>query len=284
MRAPAATITRLTMCPLMSRPRMLRAAAAASSGVVATLTPPALPRPPVFTCALTTTTPPSFSAAALASSGVSATMPASTGTPYCSNRSLAWYSYRSTRVFQSVSAHGRQKGLWSMSAAPCHRTRGRSTDDNATPSRLSFSFVGCSSLRGSAVVVWLCVVLVGFCWCCLVEVFLGLVVVLGDGLLDLFVGCGSEGGVCWWVASVPSVVVFVGFCVAVRCRGQWSTCPYGSSHPQFLLPGWSLIPRCSHTERSLMCAGRSWMDTRNKIRSERSRLPRNVWRYRVRAG
>src|SRR6218665_2897973 len=111
MRAPAATITRLTMCPLMSRPRMLRAAAAASSGVVATLTPPALPRPPVFTCALTTTTPPSFSAAALASSGVSATMPASTGTPYCSNRSLAWYSYRSTRVFQSVSAHGRQKGV-----------------------------------------------------------------------------------------------------------------------------------------------------------------------------
>jgi len=46
------------------------------------------------------------------------------------------------------------------------------------------------------VVVWLCVVLADFCWCCLVEVFLGLVVDLGDDLLELFVGCGSEVGVC----------------------------------------------------------------------------------------
>jgi hypothetical protein len=61
-------------------------------GVFATFTPPALPRPPVLTCALTTTTPPSFSAAAFASSGVSAMMPGSTGTSYFSNRSRAWYS------------------------------------------------------------------------------------------------------------------------------------------------------------------------------------------------
>ena len=76
-----ATITRLTMWPLMSRPRIASAAVAASSGLCTTLTPPALPRPPALTCALTTTVPPIFSAAAFASSGVSAMMPASTGTP-----------------------------------------------------------------------------------------------------------------------------------------------------------------------------------------------------------
>ena len=75
---------------------MAFAASYASSGVLATFTPPALPRPPVLTCALTTTTPPIFSAAARTSSGVSATMPASTGTSYFSKRSRAWYSYRST--------------------------------------------------------------------------------------------------------------------------------------------------------------------------------------------
>src|SRR5690349_14932524 len=96
MRAPWAIMTRLTTWPLMSRPRIAFAASYASSGVFATLTPPAFPRPPVLTCALTTTTPPIFSAAALASSGVSAMRPASTGTSYFSKRSRAWYSYRST--------------------------------------------------------------------------------------------------------------------------------------------------------------------------------------------
>ena len=42
----------------------------ASSAPSASLTPPALPRPPTFTCALTTTRPPSRSAIARASSGV----------------------------------------------------------------------------------------------------------------------------------------------------------------------------------------------------------------------
>ena len=54
----------------------------------------------------------------------------------------------------------------------------------------------CSSLRYSTVVVWLYVVLVGFCWCCLVEVFSGLVVDLGDDLLELFLGYGLEVGTC----------------------------------------------------------------------------------------
>jgi len=47
----------------------------------ASFTPPALPRPPVSTCALTTTAPPISSAALRASSGVSASLPFETGMP-----------------------------------------------------------------------------------------------------------------------------------------------------------------------------------------------------------
>src|SRR5665647_1255294 len=89
----------------MSMPRIAAAAASASSGEWASLTPPALPRPPVFTCAFTTTVPPIFSAAARASAGVSATIPASTGTPCASKRSRAWYSNRSTALRPSVDGH-----------------------------------------------------------------------------------------------------------------------------------------------------------------------------------
>src|SRR5438046_2496739 len=63
----------------MSRPRMSRAFCSASFGLSASLTPPAFPRPPVSTCALTTTWPPSSSAAARASSGVVARRPYGTG-------------------------------------------------------------------------------------------------------------------------------------------------------------------------------------------------------------
>jgi hypothetical protein len=105
MLAPDATMTRWTVWPLMSIPRIFLAAVSASSAVLATLTPPALPRPPVFTCALTTTTPPLrgpiSSAAARTASGVSATIPASTGTPCASNMSRAWYSKRSTPAVPS---------------------------------------------------------------------------------------------------------------------------------------------------------------------------------------
>src|SRR5215218_2171929 len=91
-----ATITLCVMCPLMSSPRMSWARARASSGLSASLTPPALPRPPTFTCALTTTVVAISRAIASASSGVSATPPGSTGTPCDANRSRAWYSKRST--------------------------------------------------------------------------------------------------------------------------------------------------------------------------------------------
>src|SRR3954469_19969446 len=94
-----ASVTRIlwTMWPLMSRPRMSPARATASSGVSASLTPPALPRPPVLTCALTTTGLPMRSATPRAASAVLMVSPGSTGTPCLAKRSFAWYSMRSTR-------------------------------------------------------------------------------------------------------------------------------------------------------------------------------------------
>ena len=64
----------------------------ASSGPSASFTPPALPRPPVSTCALTTTGPPSSCAAARASCGESARRPSETGIPTRRKSSLPWYS------------------------------------------------------------------------------------------------------------------------------------------------------------------------------------------------
>ena len=55
MSVSSATSTVCTVWPLMSMPRILAAFSFASSGVSASFTPPALPRPPVFTCALITT-------------------------------------------------------------------------------------------------------------------------------------------------------------------------------------------------------------------------------------
>ena len=61
----------------------------ASAGSTASFTPPAFPRPPTFTWALTTTLPPTFTAAASASSAVVAIAAGNTGTPCFSNRSRA---------------------------------------------------------------------------------------------------------------------------------------------------------------------------------------------------
>src|SRR6478609_247306 len=121
MLAPAAIITRCTVWPLMSMPRISPARCSASSAERAILTPPALPRPPVFTCALTTTTPvapsaPSrVSAAARASEGVVATIPPRTGTPCRSKMSRAWYSNRSTCCGPSLALRSRG---WDLAALP----------------------------------------------------------------------------------------------------------------------------------------------------------------------
>ena len=74
-----------TTWPRMSRPSTCPAFASASSGEAASWMPPALPRPPTSTCALTTTGPPSCSAAFRASSGVVATTPSDTGIPNRAN-------------------------------------------------------------------------------------------------------------------------------------------------------------------------------------------------------
>jgi hypothetical protein len=70
-------------------PRIRSACRRASAGSWASWMPPALPRPPICTWALTTTVPPISAAAASASSGDQATLPRGTATPYLANSSLA---------------------------------------------------------------------------------------------------------------------------------------------------------------------------------------------------
>ncbi len=96
MSAAGTTSTFWTVSPLMLIPMILLACSFASAGVAASLTPPALPRPPVWTWAFTTTARPSFRAMASASSGVAATPPSNIGTPAFIKRSRAWYSCRFT--------------------------------------------------------------------------------------------------------------------------------------------------------------------------------------------
>ena len=98
MSLASATRSFLTMCPLMSRPRMFSALVCASSGVAAYFTPPALPRPPVLTCALIITGLPISSAIARASVAESVTRPGVVGTPCLANSSFAWYSKRSIQL------------------------------------------------------------------------------------------------------------------------------------------------------------------------------------------
>jgi hypothetical protein len=61
-------------------------------------TPPALPRPPAWTCAFTITAVPYFFAIVSASAGVVATSPAGMGTPKPRRISFAWYSWMFTSV------------------------------------------------------------------------------------------------------------------------------------------------------------------------------------------
>src|ERR687887_1643227 len=96
-----------TTWPLMSRPRMSRAFCSASAGSSASFTPPAFPRPPVSTCALTTTWPPSSCAAARASGGLVASRPSDTGIPNRRKSCLPWYSYRSTTGRDSSARYAR---------------------------------------------------------------------------------------------------------------------------------------------------------------------------------
>jgi hypothetical protein len=102
----------------MSRlPRMLSAAWAASSGVRASLMPPALPRPPISTCALTTTGLPSRSATAFAPAGVLTTSPCGVGTPKSLRICFAWYSC--SFIVGSCGSESIPKCLWACVARFC---------------------------------------------------------------------------------------------------------------------------------------------------------------------
>src|SRR6266566_4316195 len=116
MSLASVTSTRCTTWPLMSRPRIAPASCAASSAEPASFTPPALPRPPVLTCAFTTTGTPIRAAATRACSGVSATSPGSTGTACAAKSSFAWYSYRSTDP--SLHAEGTARPAGPAEAVP----------------------------------------------------------------------------------------------------------------------------------------------------------------------
>src|SRR6478735_2694069 len=103
-------------------PRMLEAYSKASSAVLASFTPPALPRPPALTCALITVTPPSCSAAALAASAVSTTTPSVVVTPCLAKSSFAWYSIRSTDPPSPLCRSERARAL--PVTGGCHVLRG----------------------------------------------------------------------------------------------------------------------------------------------------------------
>src|SRR5690348_16803296 len=88
-------------------PSMPLAAARTSSKLRQNLTPPDLPRPPAWICALTIHwEPPSALAASTAASGELATLPGGTAMPYCANSSLAWYSWKFIRYLERTEKHG----------------------------------------------------------------------------------------------------------------------------------------------------------------------------------
>ena len=95
MSTASSTSTRLTLrfAPAWAKNSVLPISslpiASASLGLFASLTAPALPRPPLCTCPLMTTRFPSVRATSRASSALLATCPAGTGTPYCFNNCFA---------------------------------------------------------------------------------------------------------------------------------------------------------------------------------------------------
>src|SRR5687768_11080044 len=81
----------------MSMPRIASACVRASAGVLATLMPPAFPRPPTWTCAFTTQGPdPIARAAASTSAGVVATRPSGMAIPARARTCFAWNSWSFT--------------------------------------------------------------------------------------------------------------------------------------------------------------------------------------------
>src|SRR5919109_1584198 len=96
-----------TVRPRMSMPRIAPACASASPASLASLIPPALPRPPIWTWAFTTTGKPISSAACRASRGVRTRFPSGTGIPCFEKSCFPWYSRRSTTAARPDAYHVR---------------------------------------------------------------------------------------------------------------------------------------------------------------------------------
>src|SRR5579863_6721200 len=101
--------TRLAISPLMFIPKMAFAGAMQSSALLQNLMPPALPLPPINTCALTTDGAGRVRMIAIASSTDAATRPGGTGIPALAKSSFPWYSSRRIS-FSSVRRARRRTG------------------------------------------------------------------------------------------------------------------------------------------------------------------------------
>ena len=121
MSSASSTRTFLTFCPsgpvwcvTSCMPRIFLASSTASSGLFASLTPPPLPRPPAWICALTTARPPNSFAIRPASSGRVRDRPRGVATPKPRRISFAWYSW----IFMGPRKGIRRKTARSMMKLP----------------------------------------------------------------------------------------------------------------------------------------------------------------------
>src|SRR6478735_3662410 len=108
----------------MPVPSIALAASRTSSTVFTSLTPPALPRPPAWICALTTQwSPPMARAASAASWAVRATRPGGTGMPASAKSCLAWYSWKFMGTFERSPRARRGRAGCGREGAHCRRER-----------------------------------------------------------------------------------------------------------------------------------------------------------------
>src|SRR5438874_5908428 len=128
MSAPSSMYRRRTFWPsgpvwwvFSCMPSIWPASSLTASTLLATLTPPPLPRPPAWICALTThTAPPNCFAARAASSTVNAGMPRGVGIPYLRKISLPWYSWIFTASPCSLSRHSRRAQSCTRHSSAAH--------------------------------------------------------------------------------------------------------------------------------------------------------------------
>src|SRR5438093_8405952 len=125
----------------MSIPRMAFAASRASAGDFATLIPPAFPRPPTCTCALTATGAPIALAADSASAGVVASRPSGIGMPARARTCFAWYSCSFTGRLGGYRRAMRRVSVVGGSGS------GKTTTGRAIADRLGVPFVETDALH-----------------------------------------------------------------------------------------------------------------------------------------